>query len=46
MQVGFIPGYDGYGNVVIVQLRAGYSTLYAHLSQPLAPSASWFGPES
>ena len=35
-QVGYISGYDGYGNVVIVQLRAGYSTLYAHLSQPLA----------
>ena len=35
-QVGYVPGYDGYGNLVIVQLRAGYSALYAHLSQPLA----------
>ncbi len=35
-QVGYVPGYDGYGNVVIVQLRAGYSALYAHLAQPLA----------
>ena len=35
-QVGYVPGYDGYGNVVVVQHRAGYSTLYAHLSRPLA----------
>jgi murein DD-endopeptidase MepM/ murein hydrolase activator NlpD len=32
---GFMPGYDGYGAIVAVQLRDGYSTLYAHLSQPL-----------
>lgn len=32
---GFMPGYDGYGAIVAVQLREGYSTLYAHLSQPL-----------
>jgi murein DD-endopeptidase MepM/ murein hydrolase activator NlpD len=35
-QVGFVQGYEGYGNVVVVQHRAGYSTLYAHLSRPLA----------
>lgn len=34
-QVGYVAGYDGYGNVVVVQHRAGYSTLYAHLSRPL-----------
>jgi murein DD-endopeptidase MepM/ murein hydrolase activator NlpD len=35
-QVGFIQGYEGYGSVVLVQHRAGYATLYAHLSSPLA----------
>jgi murein DD-endopeptidase MepM/ murein hydrolase activator NlpD len=32
---GYMPGYDGYGAIVAVQHREGYSTLYAHLSQPL-----------
>jgi murein DD-endopeptidase MepM/ murein hydrolase activator NlpD len=32
---GYMPGYDGYGAIVAVQHRDGYSTLYAHLSQPL-----------
>jgi murein DD-endopeptidase MepM/ murein hydrolase activator NlpD len=32
---GYMPGYDGYGAIVAVQHRYGYSTLYAHLSQPL-----------
>jgi murein DD-endopeptidase MepM/ murein hydrolase activator NlpD len=32
---GYMPGYDGYGAIVAVRLRNGYSTLYAHLSQPL-----------
>jgi murein DD-endopeptidase MepM/ murein hydrolase activator NlpD len=35
-QVGYVPGFDGYGNVVMVQHRDGYATLYAHLSQALA----------
>jgi murein DD-endopeptidase MepM/ murein hydrolase activator NlpD len=30
-----MPGYDGYGAIAAVQHRYGYSTLYAHLSQPL-----------
>jgi murein DD-endopeptidase MepM/ murein hydrolase activator NlpD len=34
-QVGYVPGYAGYGSVVRVQHRGGYSTLYAHLSRPL-----------
>lgn len=34
-QVGFVQGYEGYGNVVLVRHRAGYATLYAHLSQAL-----------
>jgi murein DD-endopeptidase MepM/ murein hydrolase activator NlpD len=32
---GYMEGYDGYGAIVAVQHRYGYSTLYAHLSQPL-----------
>jgi murein DD-endopeptidase MepM/ murein hydrolase activator NlpD len=32
---GYTEGYDGYGAIVAVQHRLGYSTLYAHLSQPL-----------
>ena len=32
---GYMEGYDGYGAIVNVQHRYGYSTLYAHLSQPL-----------
>lgn len=32
---GYMPGYDGYGAIVAVEHREGYSTLYAHLSQPL-----------
>jgi len=35
---GYMPGYDGYGAIVAVQHREGYSTLYAHLSQPLVHS--------
>jgi len=32
---GYMPGYDGYGAIVAIQHRDGYSTLYAHLSRPL-----------
>lgn len=32
---GYTPGYEGYGAIVAVQLRNGYSTLYAHLYRPL-----------
>src|SRR5437879_13877023 len=32
---GFMPGYDGYGALVAVEHRDGYSTLYAHLARPL-----------
>ncbi|CAN5198671.1 hypothetical protein BH18ACT12_BH18ACT12_14980 [soil metagenome] len=35
-QVGYLAGYEGYGSVVIVTHREGYTTLYAHLSRTLA----------
>src|SRR5438034_289125 len=34
------PGYDGYGNVVVVAIGGGFTTLYAHLAQPLATVGS------
>lgn len=33
--VGYVTGFEGYGNVVVVRHRAGYTTLYGHLSRPL-----------
>jgi murein DD-endopeptidase MepM/ murein hydrolase activator NlpD len=30
---GYLPGYDGYGNVVAVDLGRGQENLYAHLSR-------------
>jgi murein DD-endopeptidase MepM/ murein hydrolase activator NlpD len=33
--VGEQPGYDGYGNVVLVSIGGGFTTLYAHLARPL-----------
>jgi murein DD-endopeptidase MepM/ murein hydrolase activator NlpD len=35
-KVGDIEGYEGYGSVVVVAHREGFSTLYAHLSRPIA----------
>lgn len=30
--VGYTPGFDGYGNIVLVRLDGGIEALYAHLS--------------
>jgi murein DD-endopeptidase MepM/ murein hydrolase activator NlpD len=30
--VGYVPGYDGYGAIVVVDIGHGYQALYAHLS--------------
>ena len=35
-RVGYAVGFDGYGNIVLVQHRDGFATLYAHLSRVLA----------
>ena len=32
-KVGYAPGFDGYGNIVLVDVGDGYETLYAHLSK-------------
>jgi murein DD-endopeptidase MepM/ murein hydrolase activator NlpD len=33
--VGEQAGYDGYGNVVVVAIGGGFTTMYAHLARPL-----------
>jgi murein DD-endopeptidase MepM/ murein hydrolase activator NlpD len=35
VQAGYLPGYEGYGEVVLVDLGDRYTALYAHLAQPL-----------
>lgn len=40
-KVGYVPGYEGYGSVVLVDLGEGFSALYAHLAEPLARPGSW-----
>lgn len=34
-KTGYVPGFAGYGSVVVVALGGGFSTLYAHLARPL-----------
>ena len=41
VRAGYLPGYDGYGNVVVLGLGDGYSTLYAHLAQSLVRVGEW-----
>ena len=38
---GWLPGYEGYGNVVLVDLGEGYSALYAHLTSVHVPVGRW-----
>jgi len=33
---GFAMGYEGYGNVVVVDIGGGFTTIYAHLARPIA----------
>ena len=35
VQAGYLRGYEGYGNVVLVDLGDRYTALYAHLAEPL-----------
>lgn len=39
--VGWLSGYEGYGNVVIVDAGSGYSLLYAHLSASDVVPGQW-----
>jgi murein DD-endopeptidase MepM/ murein hydrolase activator NlpD len=39
--VGWLPGYEGYGQVVIVDVGEGYSVLYAHLSSTAVSVGEW-----
>src|SRR5688500_10704524 len=38
---GWLTGYEGYGNVVMVDAGGGYSHLYAHLSQTFVVPGQW-----
>ncbi len=38
---GWLAGYEGYGNVVTVDIGAGYSLLYAHLSVAHVVPGQW-----
>ena len=40
-QVGYVPGYEGYGNVVMVDIGSGYTLLYAHLSVAHVVPGQW-----
>ena len=40
-QAGWLTGYEGYGNVVIVDVGGGYSLLYAHLSVAQVIPGQW-----
>ena len=39
--VGYLDGYGGYGNVVIVDVGDGYSLLYAHLTSASVQVGDW-----
>ena len=38
---GWLTGYEGYGNVVIVDAGSGYTLLYAHLSSAHVVPGQW-----
>jgi murein DD-endopeptidase MepM/ murein hydrolase activator NlpD len=40
-QTGYLTGFEGYGNVVLVDLGEGLRTLYAHLSQIDVRPGQW-----
>jgi murein DD-endopeptidase MepM/ murein hydrolase activator NlpD len=41
---GWLTGYEGYGNVVTVDIGSGYSLLYAHLSVARVVPGQWVSP--
>jgi murein DD-endopeptidase MepM/ murein hydrolase activator NlpD len=42
--VGYVPHYDGYGEVVLVNLGNGLEALYAHLSSVGVEAGDWVHP--
>jgi murein DD-endopeptidase MepM/ murein hydrolase activator NlpD len=40
-QAGRLSGYEGYGNVVIVDAGGGFAVLYAHLSAARVVPGQW-----
>ena len=38
---GYLGGYEGYGNVVIVDVGRGYTMLYAHLAATAVRPGDW-----
>ena len=43
VRAGYVPGYEGYGNVVVLDLGGRYTTLYAHLARPLVQVGQHLG---
>jgi murein DD-endopeptidase MepM/ murein hydrolase activator NlpD len=41
MGTGWMTGYEGYGNVVTLDVGGGYSLLYAHLSSSAVVPGQW-----
>ena len=41
VQIGVLAGYEGYGNVVLVELGGGLETLYAHLESSAVRLGQW-----
>lgn len=41
VDAGWIPGYEGYGNVVTIDVGGGYTLLYAHLARPGVVPGQW-----
>ena len=44
VSTGYVAGFAGYGNVVLVDVGGGYSTLYAHLSRVDVRPGDWVTP--